>query len=121
MSEKDYLDEQSHHAQAGIAAALHDLEKDLGQAARACIKEHPFLTLAAVAAAGIVATELITSRRQPAARQTAVRERPAAKTSPMGEIIKELAKTIVLPAIIAAVETAGAAKAERRREESTNA
>ncbi|HEX4052981.1 MAG TPA: hypothetical protein VHX86_01825 [Tepidisphaeraceae bacterium] len=61
MGEAQYLHEQSERAKAAMWAALRELKQDAGQAAdpREWAKTHPWMTVAAAAAAGFAVATTI--------------------------------------------------------------
>jgi len=119
MREKEYLDEQSRQARRGIGSGVHDLESDLDNAARACMQEHPILTLVAAAAAGFLATEIAPSIGRMSAK-TAAAEKPAPDHSTAGQIWKEVAKAVVMPALVAVLESAARRKTETNPQEANS-
>ena len=119
MPESEYLANQSEQAHRGIKSGFSDLEKNLARAAQACINDHPFLTLAAAVAAGFVATEMMPSKTRVTKAAPSGKQPP--NTSPMADFLKETAKGVLLPALIAVLESAGTRAAAQEPEESTNA
>lgn len=67
MGESEYIQQQTDDARAAIRTTIDELESDVGRAInpRVWVRAHPWMTLAAAAAAGFVASQLFTREEEP--------------------------------------------------------
>src|SRR5439155_26333354 len=103
-SEAEFLAQQAKEAEAGMGGAGRDLGEKVWESARLLAKEHPIATVAASAAVGFLAAGMMRRREVKRDVEIAATAPAEKKVSAVDELLRELAKAVMLPAVLGIVE-----------------